>query len=101
MTRYAKSRDALERAKRLIPLASQTFSKAYNRWPAESPHFLSHGKGGRVWDVDGNEYVDSSYPLCCQTCLGTLIQMSTGLSRQQLGRGCSFSLPTLLESRPR
>ena len=26
--------------------------------PAGYPQFLTRGEGGRIWDVDGNEYVD-------------------------------------------
>ena len=28
------------------------------RFPPEYPQFYDHGEGARVWDVDGNEYVD-------------------------------------------
>ena len=46
-------------SKRIIPLGSQTFSKSHINWPKrKSPLFLTHGNGGRVFDVDGNEYVD-------------------------------------------
>ena len=49
----------LARAEKVIPLGSQTFSKSRIQFPAPyAPLFLTHGKGGRVWDVDGNEYVD-------------------------------------------
>ena len=29
-----------------------------NRMPDAYPQFFARGKGGRVWDVDGNEYID-------------------------------------------
>ena len=55
----SKAARLLERAQRVIPLGSQTFSKSRIVYPANAaPLFLSHGKGGHVWDVDGNEYVD-------------------------------------------
>jgi glutamate-1-semialdehyde 2,1-aminomutase len=57
--RYAKSQAMFERASRVIPLGSQTFSKSHLSYPeGEEPLFLSHGRGAHVWDVDGNEYVD-------------------------------------------
>jgi glutamate-1-semialdehyde 2,1-aminomutase/spore coat polysaccharide biosynthesis protein SpsF len=57
--RYAKSRSMLERAERVIPLGTQTFSKSRLQFPVGiAPQFLARGKGARVWDVDGNEYVD-------------------------------------------
>ena len=48
-----------EEARALIPMSTQTHSKA----PREAlrgvePCFLVRGEGGRVWDVDGNEYID-------------------------------------------
>ncbi len=96
MTRYPASKAQLERARKLIPLASQTFSKAYNRWPAESPHFLSHGKGGRVWDIDGNCYVDLVSALL-PNVLGYCDPDVDDAVAEQLARGISFSLPTVLE----
>lgn len=95
--RYATSKSELERVKQLIPLASQTFSKAYTRWPEQAPHFLSHGKGGRVWDVDGNEYVDLVSALL-PNVLGYCDSDVDAAIRHQLGMGISFSLPTLQES---
>ena len=29
-----------------------------NRLPATYPQYYARGEGARVWDVDGNEYVD-------------------------------------------
>jgi len=94
--RYQKSQEELQRVKQIIPLASQTFSKAYNRWPKQAPHFLSHGKGGRVWDVDGNQYVDLVSALL-PNVLGYCDPDVDQAVIDQLGRGISFSLPTLSE----
>lgn len=32
-------------------------SSSWQMWPPH-PIYVSHGKGSRVWDIDGNEYVD-------------------------------------------
>lgn len=32
-------------------------SSSWQSWPPH-PIYVSHGKGSRVWDIDGNEYVD-------------------------------------------
>ncbi len=96
---YSTSWQLLEDAERYIPLGSQTFSKSRVQYPEkQAPLFLTHGQGGHVWDVDGNEYVD----LVCGL-------MSVGLGyrdpdvdaaiRNQLDRGISFSLATELETR--
>jgi glutamate-1-semialdehyde aminotransferase len=43
----------------VIPGSSQTFSKGFNQHVrGVAPVFLAKGKGCRVWDVDGNEYID-------------------------------------------
>lgn len=57
--KYKKSVELFKRAKKIIPLGSQTFSKSYLTFPLEhSPLFLTHGRGAYVWDVDGNKYID-------------------------------------------
>lgn len=95
--RYAKSTAMLERAERLIPLGSQTFSKSKVQMPeGRGPMFLSHGKDGRVWDVDGNEYVDMVCGLL-PVVLGYRDPDVDLAIKEQLDRGISFSLATELE----
>jgi glutamate-1-semialdehyde 2,1-aminomutase/spore coat polysaccharide biosynthesis protein SpsF len=59
--------------------------------------FLSHGQGGRVWDADGNEYVDLVCGLL-PVILGYCDPDVDAAIRDQLGRGISFSLATTLEA---
>ena len=48
-TRYARSEAYLDRATRVIPLGSQTFSKSITQYPVGvSPLALARGKGSRV-----------------------------------------------------
>ena len=57
--RYRRSLEQLERAEHTIPLGAQTFSKSRTQYPVgASPLFVTHSRGSRTWDVDGNEYVD-------------------------------------------
>jgi len=80
-----------------IPIASQTFSKSYLQYPAgHAPLFLTRGKGSRVWDVDGNEYIDMVNGLMAIT-IGHADPDINAAIADQLGRGFSFSLPTTLE----
>src|SRR5262249_54622610 len=55
--------DALwERAERVIPCGTQTLSKAPSQFVrGVYPKYLIGGRGSRVTDVDGNEYID--YPM--------------------------------------
>jgi glutamate-1-semialdehyde aminotransferase len=59
MRDLTSSRELLARARKVIPSATQTFSKGPNQWVrGVSPHYLSRGDGAWVWDVDGNKYLD-------------------------------------------
>jgi glutamate-1-semialdehyde 2,1-aminomutase/spore coat polysaccharide biosynthesis protein SpsF len=94
---YERSQDAFARAKAVIPLAAQTFSKSHLQYPQPSPLFVSHGDGGLVWDIDGNEYVDLVSALL-PTVLGSRDPEVDHAIRRQLSAGISFSLATELEA---
>jgi len=95
---FAQSNDFYRRASRVIPLGSQTFSKARMQYPQDcAPLFLTHGSGGRVWDIDGNEYVDMICGLL-PVVLGYRDPDVDTAIRRQLARGISFSLATTLEA---
>jgi glutamate-1-semialdehyde-2,1-aminomutase len=56
-----RDRDLLERARRVLPGITQTYSKAPDQQvEGVYPVFLERGSGCRVWDIDGNAYID--YP---------------------------------------
>jgi glutamate-1-semialdehyde 2,1-aminomutase len=47
------------RAKQLIPGVSQLLSRRPSRWAlGVSPIYADRAQGCRIWDVDGNEYID-------------------------------------------
>ena len=95
---YEASAAMLARAQKVIPLGSQTFSKSHIQLPpGAAPLFLTHGSGGRVWDVDGNEYVDMVSALL-PVVLGYRDTDVDDAVRRQLDRGVSFSLATELET---
>ena len=91
---FDTSTQLLKRTERIIPLASQTFSKSRVQYPVgAAPLFLTHGDGGRVWDVDGNEFVDMVGGLLCLT-LGYRDPDVDRAIAEQLDAGISFSLAT-------
>ena len=61
-----------------------------------APVFLAKGKGCRVWDVDGNEYIDYIQGLL-PNILGYAHEEVNAAVAEQLGQGHSFSLPHPLE----
>jgi glutamate-1-semialdehyde 2,1-aminomutase len=96
--RYRKSEEFLERAERSIPLGSQTFSKSKVQYPwGVSPYFIARGAGSRVWDIDGNEYVDFVNSLLAIT-LGHGDPDVTEAVKAQLEDGTIFSLAHPLET---
>lgn len=95
---YVNSGNLLERAKKIIPLAAQTFSKSYLQFPeGRLPQFLTHGDGAYVFDVSGNRYIDLISGLL-PNILGYRDPDVDAAIRRQLSSGISFSLATVLES---
>jgi len=85
------------RALSRIPACTQTLAKGPGQFvKGVAPMFLSRGKGARVWDVDGNEYLD----LCM--AIGPLVlgygdpDVDAAI-REQLEDGITFSLVHPLE----
>lgn len=94
---YTTSQECLKRAERLIPLGAQTFSKSRLQFPeGASPLFVTHGDGGYVFDVDGNDYVDLVGGLL-PNILGYRDPDVDAAVADQLSRGISMSLATTLE----
>lgn len=95
--RFDKSNALLPQVLDVIPTASQTFSKSYLQYPeGHAPLFMARGQGSRVWDVDGNEFIDMANGLMAVS-LGYNDADVNAAIVEQLGRGISFSLPTELE----
>lgn len=96
--RYARSEALLARALRTIPLGAQTFSKSLTQYPyGVSPYFAARAEGARLWDVDGNEYVDFINALCAVT-LGYGDPEVNAAVERQLKDGVVFSLSHALEA---
>ena len=97
-TAFMQSEKALERALRTVPLGAQTFSRSHIQFPrGHAPLFLTHGDAGRVWDVDGNEFVDLVCGLM-PVVLGYRDPDVDDAIRRQLDLGITFSLATELEA---
>jgi glutamate-1-semialdehyde 2,1-aminomutase len=98
MRTFKRSEAYLARAERTIPLGSQTFSKSRTQFPyGVSPYFVTRAQGSRVWDVDGNEYIDFINSLASVT-LGYQDPDVLQAVREQLDQGVIFSLPHTIEA---
>jgi glutamate-1-semialdehyde aminotransferase len=85
------------RAAGLIPAYSQVIAKGPTQFvDGVAPKYIQRGKGARVWDVDGNEYIDLNSgvgPISlgyCYECVDEVI-------KRQLADGITFSLVHPLE----
>jgi glutamate-1-semialdehyde aminotransferase len=87
-----RSLSMYRRALELIPGGSQTTSKRPTLFAlGQYPIYASHGRGGHIWDVDGNEYVDFVMALGPIT-LGYCYPTVDDAVRRQLERGIVYGL---------
>lgn len=94
---FNRSAEHQSRALKTIPLGSQTYSKSHLWYPTgAAPLYVSHGDGARVFDVDGNDYIDLVNALL-PVVLGYRDPDVDEAVRRQLNSGMSFSLATKLE----
>jgi glutamate-1-semialdehyde aminotransferase len=92
-----QSRRLYQRARKIFLGGTQTISKQAERYDAEFfPTYIDHAEGCRLWDIDGNEYVDYVMALG-PIILGYCHPVVDQAVREQLGRGVLFSSNSPLE----
>ncbi len=97
MRTFDKSNALIEREKKVTPLAAQTFSKSYRYFmPGAAPMFIERGEGTRLYDVDGNEYIDFIGALGPIT-LGYNYKRVNDAVIEQLNKGIIFSTQAPVE----
>lgn len=85
------------RAQGLIPAGTQTLAKGPTQFSnGVAPKYLLKGKGARVWDADGNEYLDYNMGIG-PIILGYCHPAVDDAIRRQLDHGITFSLMHPLE----
>ena len=88
-----KSNKHFERAVKKLPLG---VSSNFRYWGDDKTIYVDHGKGGRVWDIDGNEYID--YRLAYgPIILGYADERVDEAARKGMDVGGVFALSTELE----
>ena len=91
------SRQLMSRARELFPGGVNSPVRAFGGVGGE-PFVVERGEGSRIWDVDGNEYIDfvlSWGPLI----LGHAPRVVLDALEDTMRRGTSFGIPTELEVR--
>ena len=91
-----KSLQAFVEAKKFMPGGVNSPVRSFSSVNSNPP-FISHGKDSKIFDIDGNSYVDyvlSWGPLV----LGHANPRIVDALNRQIARGTSFGAPTLLET---
>ena len=90
--RTPRSREAHKRATDRLPLGVASNYRAYDPYPL----FVRDGKGGRIHDIDGNEYID--FNLCFGALMaGHCHPAVVRAVQEKLGTGTMFGMPHDLE----
>ncbi|WP_054859093.1 glutamate-1-semialdehyde 2,1-aminomutase [Gracilibacillus sp. JCM 18860] len=96
MLQNQKSVDAYKEAVDLMPGGVNSPVRAFKS-VGMNPIFMDHGKGSKIYDIDGNEYIDyvlSWGPLI----LGHAHEGVVQKLKEVAEKGTSFGAPTLLEN---
>ncbi|WP_285756138.1 glutamate-1-semialdehyde 2,1-aminomutase [Parageobacillus sp. G301] len=96
MRSYERSKAAYEEAVRLLPGGVNSPVRAFKSVKM-TPIFMARGKGSKIYDIDGNEYIDyvlSWGPLI----LGHANPRVVEALKKVTENGTSFGAPTLIEN---
>src|SRR4051812_13026752 len=93
---FDQSQTFRNRAAGLIPGGAHTYAKGDDQYPRLSPGFIARGKGCRVWDVDGNGFIEYGSGLRAVT-LGHAYPAVIEAARRELENGANFVRPSPLE----
>ncbi|UAC47430.1 glutamate-1-semialdehyde 2,1-aminomutase [Bacillus aquiflavi] len=96
MRSYEKSKKAFSEAKTLMPGGVNSPVRAFKSVKMD-PIFMEHGKGSKIYDIDGNEYIDyvlSWGPLI----LGHANEKVVEEIKKVAEKGTSFGAPTIVEN---
>jgi glutamate-1-semialdehyde 2,1-aminomutase len=80
----------------LIPGGAHTYAKGDDQYPEGLAPVISHGRGGHVWDLDGNEYIEYGAGLR-SVSLGHVHPKVVEAVRRQLQLGSNFVRPGVIE----
>jgi glutamate-1-semialdehyde 2,1-aminomutase len=97
ITNFKKSNELRKIASQLIPGGAHTYSKGDDQFPQLSPHSIVSGKGARIIDVDGNEFVDWGMGLT-SVLLGHAYEPIVDVIKKELDNGVNFIRPSFIEA---
>lgn len=94
--RFTESNRLQTALHRMVPGGAHTYARGPDQYPDDMAPVLVRGAGARVWDADGNEYVEYGIGLRSVT-LGHGYRPVIDAAYRAMLDGMSFSRPTELE----
>jgi glutamate-1-semialdehyde 2,1-aminomutase len=80
----------------IIPGGSHTYAKGDDQYPEFIHPYIVRGKGCRVWDVDGNEFIEYNMGIRAVT-LGHAFEPVVQAAYRQMRMGTNFVRPAKIE----
>jgi glutamate-1-semialdehyde 2,1-aminomutase len=96
MTSFAASNTYMSAVHDLIPGGAHTYAKGDDQYPAGMAPVIKRGAGCRVWDLDGNEYVEFGSGLR-SNILGHGFEPVVAAVRDLIADGVNFVRPHWME----
>ena len=96
MSKFAASAEHAATAHQLIPGGAHTYAKGDDQYPEGMAPVIERGAGCRVWDIDGNEFVEFGSGLRATT-LGHGFEPVVRAAQRHLANGVGFVRPHRLE----
>ena len=94
--RFDVSRSLAERFHAAIPGGAHTYAKGDDQFPEGQAPIIVRGRGCRVWDVDGNEFIEYGSGLRAVTLGHAHERVNAAVSRE-IQNGVNFTRPSILE----
>ena len=94
--RFDRSNQLRPRFQSLIPGGAHTYAKGDDQYPEGMAPIIVRGEGCRVWDVDGNEFIEYGAGVRAVT-LGHAYPTVVEAVRRQVDLGSNYVRPALIE----
>lgn len=93
---FTRSNTLQRRLHELVPGGAHTFARSSDQFPEDMAPVIVEGRGARVRDADGNEFVEYGMGMRAVT-LGHGFEPVVEAVRAAIGLGTSFSRPSTIE----
>lgn len=93
---FERSRELQDRLHDLVPGGAHTYARGADQYPEDMAPIIERGRGCRVWDVDGNAFVEYGMGLRSVT-LGHGYGPVVEAVAKTIADGVNFSRPSALE----